>query len=291
MRMSDWEYVPPKPGPNEYQCTGCRAIRSVPDLPGMEPRMSADGQLFCVKCPACPCGRPECNADAKRATAVEKYGAMLAKDFVLNEANHYIHVCDRLCGECGKRSGSMQDMGNLRPKPEYRCWVCNTCIHDKSGDKNMSSFRVRFLGRTEYDDDKNRACQWDVHATCLHCPTCNFTEPPHSFGQTDVDRDWAITVDRRLVHVACATCEFCKDPRGKGKKIVTHMWTEGNPVGVVHKKHDKEITAALRAYTPLWQRKRDVANAAQGSSRGVVPAVVNSTPLKRTRRPTKKKKV
>lgn len=283
--MSDWYPDPPKPGQNEYQCVCCHGIRSMPDLPGMEPRLSADGQLFCVKCPPCPCGKPDCNADAKRAAAAGKWGCLLQSEFMLDENNHYIHITERPCGVCGKKSGVINQPGVQRPQPYSKCWICQTCIHDGNSN-DIGAHRISFLGRSEYDEE--RASWWDVHSKCLHCPTCNFTEPPHTWSSNDVGRDWAITVDRRLVHVACATCEFCKDPRGKGKKIVTHMWTEGNPVGIVHKKHDKEITAAMRAYTPLWQRKRD---AAQPRSLGVIPAVVASSTRKRTRRPTKKKKV
>ncbi len=286
--MSDWVPPPRVPKPGEFQCAGCQDIKPEVSISGLTPRVGTNGLKFCIRCPACPCGRPDCDADANRA--LPHGGALFAHEsFVLNADNHYIHVMDRPCNVCGEKSGSWRDKDNPTPPPDHTCWVCKKCIHynrDHSGENHTESFRLLILGPHDHEyERRGKATWWDVHAECLHCPKCDFTEPLHTWGH-DAGRDWAVTRDHQLVHLACATCEFCNDPRGRGKKRVGHLWTEDDRVGVVHDKHLKELSKRCSEFRAR-ERAAEATTSLQAASLAPRPVAVKRKGIPRTRKPPK----
>jgi hypothetical protein len=274
-------FGPRPPGDDEAVCAGCKLAIREWNTPGLDTRITADGSKFCGKCPACPCGREDCDADEQRKRAPHE--SMWDGIFAIGPDNHYILAEDRPCGFCGLKSHSFDHLDQPRPRPTHGCWVCKTCIHARETDPDEMHDAVKLL--VVGPILKQWMSAW-VHLKCLYCPTCDYRETRVDKYTHDFDRNWALTKDHALLHVACAPCEFCYKQNARGKRCISAMpaTEDSGQLHIVHQKHEKEIIAAFMEKRAATARTNDAIDAIKGLSLGVRPVAVKQKGIPRSRR-------
>lgn len=233
---------------------GCRC------KPG-DGRAVADGAWLCRGHRPCPCGRPDCDTDARRVAAGQD-GAFFAieSSFVADETGHLLYLPDRPCAQCGEKCMHVQDPENPRPRTQggTYCYACRKCAH--GSDAGLTVRYDMNEPRTERDPPAQQMYTARVHTACMVCKTCGARGEDYVPYPQHIDalNDWSLT-PVGVVHLPCEPCAICGNVGRKGQKRKIVSCEDPQYVGAVCSVHVACYGRRTKAERTARKARRELA--------------------------------